>query len=67
MTEEGLAYPGLLLGEERRVQRERETDLPDGVYEVVQGRVRRVSSGGNGVGRPESRGRWVARDAGRAW
>ncbi|KAH7551663.1 hypothetical protein BM1_09297 [Bipolaris maydis] len=64
--EETWSYPGLLLGEERlvRTQSERHTDLPDGVYEVVQGRVRRVSGG---TGRPESRGRWVARDAGRAW
>ncbi|KAI4942642.1 hypothetical protein J4E91_009811 [Alternaria rosae] len=65
-------YPGMLGGEERgrgragivRTESERETYLPDGVYEVVEGRVRQLSAG---PVRPDSGGssrRYSARDAG---
>jgi hypothetical protein len=65
-------YPGMLGGDERgrgrsgvvRTESERETYLPDGVYEVVEGRVRQLSAG---PARPDSVGsarRYSARDAG---
>jgi hypothetical protein len=45
-----------------RTASERETYLPDGVYEVVDGRVRVVGPAGS---RPaSSSGRWSAREAG---
>ncbi|KAI4910982.1 hypothetical protein J4E90_007239 [Alternaria incomplexa] len=67
-------YPGMLGGEEHgrgrsgvvRTESERETYLPDGVYEVVEGRVRQLSAG---PVRPDSVGssrRYSARDAGYA-
>ncbi|USP78843.1 hypothetical protein yc1106_06117 [Curvularia clavata] len=65
---ESFEYPGRLDGEERgrsggAIEGERETYLPDGVYEVVQGRVRQLSAG---APRQGSRGGYAARDAGRA-
>lgn len=73
-------YPGILDTEEYgrgrsgivRTESERETYLPDGVYEVVEGRVRQLSaSRPQGSGASEravsERGRrFSARDAGRA-
>jgi hypothetical protein len=70
---ESIDYPGMLGGEERgrgrsgivRTQSERETYLPDGVYEVVEGRVRQISAGP--ASRPGSVGsgrKYSARDAG---
>jgi hypothetical protein len=63
----------MLSGEERgrgrsgivRTQSERDTYLPDGVYEVIEGRVRQISAGP--ASRPGSVGsarRYSARDAG---
>jgi len=68
-------YPGILDTEEYgrgrsgivRTVSERETYLPDGVYEVVEGRVRQLSAGrAPGSGGSESGRRISARDAGRA-
>jgi hypothetical protein len=71
-------YPGML-GEGRgrgrsgiaRTASERETYLPDGVYEVVEGRVRQISAGPAaapaGISRPASNAssrRYSAREAG---
>lgn len=67
-SRDSIEYPGVLAGDEadrRRSSTTRETQLPDGVYEVVQGRIRQVSVSG-GRPRTESRGRYEARDAGRA-
>ncbi|KAG9185581.1 hypothetical protein G6011_06912 [Alternaria panax] len=79
-------YPGMLGGEEQQQQQrgrrrsglvrtasERETYLPDGIYEVVEGRVRQISAGRTwGRERREvshsrrgsGTGRFVPRDAG---
>jgi hypothetical protein len=70
---DGVDYPGMLGGDDRgrsrsgvvRTQSDRETYLPDGIYEVVEGRVRQISAGP--ASRPGSRGssrRYAARDAG---
>ena len=69
------AYPGILDPEESERGRsgivrslsQRETYLPDGVYEVMEGRVRQVSAGrAPGVGGSGSERRASARGAGRA-
>jgi hypothetical protein len=71
---DNLDYPGILAGEDRdrgrhgivRTASERETYLPDGLYEVVEGRVRQISAG-PARSRPASRAssrRYSAREAG---
>lgn len=70
MAADSIDYPGIIGSDERgrgrssvvRTNSERETYLPDGVYEVVEGRVRQLSAGPGAA--PGSRGRHAARDAG---
>jgi hypothetical protein len=47
-----------------RTESERETYLPDGVYEVVDGRVRQISAGPGARSRAASGAGFGARDAG---
>jgi hypothetical protein len=69
---DGIDYPGILTTEERgrgssgivRTASERETYLPDGVYEVVEGRVRQISAGPSRPASGASSRRYSARDAG---
>jgi hypothetical protein len=69
---DGIDYPGILTTEERgrgssgivRTASERETYLPDGVYEVVEGRVRQISAGSSRPASGASSRRYSARDAG---
>ncbi|KAL6161143.1 hypothetical protein ACJQWK_08696 [Exserohilum turcicum] len=66
-----IEYPGVLAGDERSRQGSsaarrssgRETHLPDGVYQVIEGRITQV---GSGRPRTRSAGMYEARDAGRA-
>ncbi|KNG50861.1 high affinity glucose transporter [Stemphylium lycopersici] len=68
-----IEYPGIIGSDERgrersgvvRTNSERETYLPDGVYEVVEGRVRQLSAGpAAAAAAPGISGRHAARDAG---
>ncbi len=69
---DSIDYPGMLGSDERargrsgivRTESERETYLPDGIYEVVEGRVRQLSAGPTRPASVSSARRYSARDAG---